>query len=419
MRVAIVGAGISGLAAAYLLRRTHEVELFERNDYFGGHSNTIAAQQEGQALGLDTGFVVYNEAAYPGFSRLLAELRVPTQTSDMSFAVSCRACRVEFSSRGLKGLVADHGVLVKPARWRLGWDVARFYRDGPRSISDPEVECLTLAGYLKRRGFSGEFRRHFILPLAAAVWSMAPGAADDFPAKYFLRFVYNHGLIGNAASGRWRWRTVVGGSRRYVEAVVKELGCGAHAAAPVRAIRRRGEGAVIDLASGESHRFDAVVLACHADEARALLADASPEEEAALDSFSYGENRAVLHTDPALLPRRVAARASWNYITSDCRREGAPLALTYHLNRLQSIWRGPDYCVSVNPEIEPRPETVLREMVFSHPQYSFRTLEGQRLLEALQGRRRTFFAGAHLGYGFHEDGFASALRVAARLGVAW
>jgi predicted NAD/FAD-binding protein len=294
----------------------------------------------------------------------------------------------------------------------------RFFREASISIEGLDFS-ESLGEYSTARGYSHVFRRHFLTPLAAAVWSMAPGDVDAFPARYFLAFLANHGLIGSHGSGRWRWRTVVGGSRRYVEAIVRALSPAPQLSSPVRSVTRQADSVVLHLEGGAEQVYDAVVIACHADQALALLTDPSAEESAALGAFRYSTNRVVLHTDAAFLPRRSAARASWNYVTADCRRPNASLALTYHLNRLQAIWRGPDFCVSVNPRPDPLPGSIIREETYLHPIYTFATLDGQERVAALQGQRRTFYAGAHLGHGFHEDGFASALRVAHRLGVSW
>jgi predicted NAD/FAD-binding protein len=398
--------------SAYLLSKAHEVELFERNDYFGGHSHTVDVD----GVAVDTGFIVYNEPAYPRFSKLLAELGVATQPSDMSFSVTCHACDLAYSSRGLRGMLARPRGMLRPRGVRLAIDIARFYRDAPRSMDDGSLADATLDEYLAAKRFSGEFQRHFIVPLAAAVWSMAPGEVGAFPAKYMLRFLYNHGLVGGG-EGRWRWRTVTGGSRSYVQAIVSRLGCAASVSSGVRAVERDAEGVTVCLRDRSSRRFDAVVLACHADEALELMGDASTEEQEALGRFSYSSNRVVLHTDVSYLPRERAAWASWNYVTADCRRPDASLALTYHMNRLQALETRSPICISVNPQAPFSEDSAVQEMTYKHPRYTFETLEGQRRVAAINGERRTFFAGAHLAHGFHEDGVESAYRVAAMLGV--
>jgi len=415
MRIAVVGGGVSGLVSAYLLSKAHDVSLFERNRYIGGHSNTVAVHGPSGDVHLDTGFLVYNEPAYPRFSGLLSELGVPTQPSDMSFSVSCQSCNLQYSSRGLRGFLANPPGMLRPERARLAAGIIRFYRDAPRSMNSGEVSNLTVGEYLRLRRFSAEFKNHFLVPLAAAVWSAPPHQIESFPAAYMLRFLYNHGLIGGG-EGRWRWRTVAGGSRVYVKAITGRLP-DTRAATPVLAIERHVDGIGIVLDGGRRERFDSVVIACHADEALALLTDASPQERAALGLFAYTRNRVILHTDATLLPPRQAARASWNYQTRDCHEPQGNVALTYHLNRLQSVWDGCDYCVSVNPELPIAADSIISEFSYDHPQYTFQTLEGQRKVQELNGSRRTFFAGAHLGSGFHEDGVASAYNVAALVGA--
>ena len=416
MKIAIVGAGVSGLTAAYLLNRAHDIELFERNDYAGGHANTVTVESGGHDVGLDTGFIVYNERTYPGFVRLLRELDVPSKAGEMSLSVRCRACRMSFSSRGLAGMLSDRGNALRPARVMLALDMLRFFRDTRRVLDRGGFEGATLDGYLRARRYGGEFVRHFIVPLAAAVWSTPAAAIEAFPARYFLRFLLNHGIIGLQPA--YVWRTVQGGSQSYVRAITSTFPCRTRLATPVRAIRRHADGVCLFLDDGSARSFDAVVLACHADEALALLADADDGEKRALSGFAYTSNRVTLHSDGSLLPRHPKARACWNYYTADCRRPDAPLHMTFHLNQLQALGEPADYCVSLNASrIEPA--TILREMTYEHPSYTFETLAAQESVARINGERRTFFAGAHLGYGFHEDGLASGARVAAMLGVEW
>jgi predicted NAD/FAD-binding protein len=431
LQIAVIGSGISGLTAAHYLSRAHSVDLFDGNEYAGGHTRSICFEDEGEARMLDIGFMVYNEASYPGFTSFLKELGVPTQASDMSFSVSCASCKVEYSSRGIPGWLASRSsaeqstVLrlafdilrsnaVRPSMLRLGFDILRFCRDAPLSMSDPALAADTVEDYLRRRRYSDGFRRHFIVPLLAAVWSTPPALARDFPAQYFLRFIHNHGLVGK---GTFRWRTVRGGSARYVEKLLPRSHVELRLGTPIRAIRRCACGVELKLGNAETRTYDKVVLACHADEALGLLKDASAEEAKALGCFPYARNRIVLHSDERFLPQNHSSWASWNYLTHDCRDSEAPLSLTYHLNRLQAIDSTTQFCVSVNPNMEVDKTRVIHETEFSHPNYTFRTLEGQRLLSRLNGERHTFFAGAYMGYGFHEDGYASGRAVAAMIGM--
>ena len=415
MKIGIIGAGIAGLTAAYLLNRAHDVELLERNDYAGGHANTITVDAGGgRELGLDTGFIVYNERNYPGFTKLLRELNVATKPGDMSLSVRCRSCRMEYASRGLGGMLAQRGNLARPRRWLLGYDILRFYRDTRSALVGATPTDATIADFVRERRYGAEFVRHFLLPLASAVWSTPSDEVGTFPLRYFLSFLTNHGIIGLKPAHQWR--TIEGGSKRYVRAMIESFPCRTRLSAPVRKILREADGVSVLLDGGERRRYDKIVLACHADEALRMLGDASCQEERALGAFAYTSNRAVLHTDASRLPRRPAARASWNYVTDDCRGSGAPLGMTYHLNRLQALDEPIDYCVSLNAAgIDP--DTILREMTYEHPRYTFETLAAQQAVEHLQGARHTYFAGAHLGYGFHEDGLASGERVARDFGI--
>ena len=396
MRIAIVGSGISGLGAAYALSPAHDVHVFERERRPGGHAHTVVHD----GLALDTGFLVHNVRNYPLLTRLLSELGVATHESDMSFSVSCSGCGLEYSGRRPFAQPAN---AARPRFLSLLWEIGRWLR-----TARPEDEAQSLAAYLDAHGYSQRFRRHFLVPLTSALWSTAPGRALEFPASYAIRFFANHGMLG---VGRLRWRTVTGGSRRYVDAIAARLGDRLRLGAGVRSVRRSPD--FVELRIGDDiERFDRVVLATHADQALALLEDPTPDERRILGAFAYTTNEAVLHTDSRFLPRTPGARSSWNYRLGE---QGRP-TITYHLNRLQALDAERDYCVTLNEEVPE--EHILQRFSYEHPLYSVETLRAQGELPRLAGSR-AHYAGAHFGNGFHEDGLASGIAVARALGVEW
>ncbi len=412
LAVAVIGSGVAGLAAAWLLRQRHNVTLYEQNQWLGGHCNTVdVAEPEGNRLAIDTGFIVYNETNYPNLVALFRHLGVATHPSEMSFAVSLENGRYEYSGGNLRGLLAQPENLLRRRFWAMLRDIARFYRTAPAFLAGNDHGRTTLGRYLDERGYSQAFLDDHLLPMGAAIWSTTVEQLRDHPAEDFIRFFDSHGLL--RLTDRPRWRTVTGGSRVYVECMTRPLAGHIRLACPVRAIRRSSDGVLVEEQGGRMTRFDHVVLASHADQALALLSDADTAERQILGRFRYVRNVAVLHTDPGLMPRRRRAWASWNYIGAE---RGRALCVTYWQNRLQSLAAKRDYFVTLNPVRVPSAASVIANFVYEHPGFDAAASSAQALLWTIQGTRRTWYCGAYCGAGFHEDGLQSGLAVAEALG---
>lgn len=408
MRVAVIGAGISGLAAAYFLSRQHEVFVFEKAERAGGHAWTLELETESGRIPYDVGFLVYNEQTYPLFTQMLRELRVPTQRSEMSFSFQCNACRLEYASDNLLSLLGGPRYIWRTRLHGMLVEVLRFYREGRRWLREPDT-CSTLGEFFCRHQFSEALFRHFVAPMTAAIWSSPAGTIRNFPLALFLQFFHNHGLL--QVRGQPPWRTIRGGSREYVSRLAQHLDGRLVLGAPVREVQR-GPGGVRLLIEGVGEaQFDAVVLAVHSDQALALLRDADAEERSALEAIPYRRNTLVVHSDPGVMPQQRRLWASWNYHTPDCKNDSSPLRITYWINRLQSLPADPPIFVTLNPAARLRPEAVVQRLEFEHPVYTEGVTHGQQTLRGLNGKRRTYYAGAYLGYGFHEDGARSGWEV--------
>ncbi len=416
MRIAVVGTGIAGLASAWLLSSRHDVHVFERRDRLGGHTHTVEVDRPGGPLGIDTGFIVHNDATYPLLVRLFEQLGVATQPSDMSWSLRCERCALEYAGNA-RGVFAQPGNLADPTHLRMLADIQRFNRLGRRLIDDPRAARVPLGRFLDDAGFGHGFTRHYLLPMASAIWSSGTGAAGDLPLGTLLRFFSNHGLLG--VGTHHQWRTVVGGSSAYLPALTAPFAEAIHLGNGVRTIARDADGVTLRLDDESSHRFDVVVLASHADQSLGLLADPTRQEKELLGAWGYADNDTYLHTDRQLMPRSRRAWASWNYRLADCREGDGKVSLNYHMNRLQGLDEPQDYLVSLNPTSAPRPDRVLARMNYRHPVFDTSSVATQERLGELDGRHRTYYAGAYQRYGFHEDGLFSAVRVADRLGVRW
>jgi len=412
MRIAIVGAGVSGLVVAHLLQREHAVTVFEAAEYAGGHTNTIRVDTANETHQVDTGFIVFNDRNYPNFERLLGRLGVASQPSTMSFSVSDGRGDFEYSGGSPNGLFAKRAHLVTPWFHRMIADLARFNRAAHALLRDPGPGP-SLGQWLEQQRFSRPFVDKLIVPQASAVWSADPHQMWTFPARFMAEFFNNHGML--SLRGRPQWRTVRGGSARYVEALVRQFNGQIRLGTPVQSIERGNDRVLVKPRDGEPERFDQVVLATHSDQTLALLKDASDRERDVLGAIPYQRNEAVLHTDTRMLPRRRRAWASWNYHLAQ--PVSAQTTVTYHMNRLQSLRAEQEFCVTLNRTGEIDPARVIRRISYAHPVFTSAGIRAQARYAEIGSGDRTHFCGAYWGWGFHEDGVVSALRVAKRLGA--
>jgi len=413
--LAVIGAGISGLAAAHFLSRRHRVHLFEKEPRLGGHTNTVVVEGANGAVALDTGFLVHNDRTYPNLVRLFGELGVATRDSDMSFAVSCRQTGLEYSSRGANGFFAQRQNLVRPSHLSLLREILRFNREAPVLLETPDAERQTLGDFLESRRFGDGFTQRYLFPMASAIWSASLDAIRSFPALTLIRFFDNHGLL--SLNAQPTWKVVSGGSHTYIPRLVAQLSGDTHQGASIHSVQRREDGVTLTFHDRPSMRFDEVVFACHGDQVLPLLADPSDRERDVFSCFTTTTNTAWLHTDDSVLPVQARARASWNYrLAADA---GVPPTVTYDLNRLQGLTTAEQYCLTLNPDEGIDDRRVLRRLVYRHPLYTREAIRAQRQWADVSGVGRTHYCGAYWRFGFHEDGLTSALRVARALGVEW
>ena len=413
MKIAVVGSGIAGLGSAWLLSQRHEVTLFEAEPRLGGHTHTHAFSIDGRDYAIDSGFIVFNRAHYPLLTRMFDQLGVASQPTTMSFSVHNAATGLEYNATSLDGLFCQRRNLVSPRFWGMVADLKRFYRQAP-ALLDETGDGPTLGEYLDRHRYGAAFRDEHLVPMASALWSSPPTQVLSFPARYLVRFMAQHQML--QVSGRPQWRVVQGGSQRYVDALQARWNVDVRAGTPVRAIVRDAEGVDVHVEGGRT-RFDQVVLACHGDQALGLLADADGTERAVLGAIRYQGNDTVLHTDTTLLPRERKAWAAWNAHLPGV--PDAPCTVSYCMNLLQGIDAPHTFVVTLNRSEAIDPGKVLARMPYHHPVHTHASVVAQGRRAEIQGRHRTWFAGAYWGWGFHEDGLRSAVEVAEALGAPW
>ena len=411
MKIAVIGTGIAGLAAAWLSRKDHEVIVFEKDARLGGHTNTQFVDDPAGRLGIDTGFIVHNDRNYPRLIALFDLLGIETQASDMSFSASINDGAVEYAG---DALFAQKSNLFSPSHWRMLSDIVRFNRMGKAALADDRCQGQSLGAWLDQHRFSEAFVWRYLLPMAASIWSSPSQTIRDFSASALLEFFNNHGLLD--LKNRPNWRTVVGGTTRYVERIQTDLAGSIHSHRGIRSVKRTPDGAALTDEAGHVEMFDGVVFACHADETLRMLEDPDAAEIGLLGAFQYRTNRALLHSDARLMPKRKNAWASWNYLTTQNQSQ-SNVSISYWMNRLQRLKADNDYFVTLNPLVEPNPAEVYYQTDYTHPVFNQDTRKAQASMGHLQGHRGCWYCGAWMGYGFHEDGLGSAVEAVSQLGV--
>jgi uncharacterized protein len=410
-KIAVVGSGISGLSAAWLLSKNHRVTLFEKDDRLGGHSNTVNVKGQN----IDTGFIVYNTTNYPNLVAFFDHLSIKTQPTEMSFGVSLDRGALEYAGTSLGAMFAQKTNFFRPKYWGMIRDIMRFYREAPKLLEDNHDDKLTLRDVLVSGDYGQAFIDHHLLPMGAAIWSTPADEMLDYPALTFIRFCQNHGLL--QLNDRPAWRTVTDGSCQYVREIEKILDQNIRLNSAVTGIHQENKGVLVECRDGYVEKFDDVVISTHADQALSLLKKPSQDQRTLLGSFKYQKNLAILHTDRGLMPNRDKAWASWNYLgTSSIDASADNLCVTYWMNRLQDFEAEEDYFVTLNPVTEPKEGTVIRSFPYDHPLFDSKAISAQKSLWTLQGKNNLWFCGSYFGYGFHEDGIQSGLAVAEMLG---
>ena len=409
--IGIIGTGIAGLSCAWLLGKRHSVTLYEKNDYFGGHSNTVQIEQHSSLIPIDTGFIVYNEVNYPNLTQFFSYLKVNTQDSEMSFSVSLDRGRFEFGTNGINAIFGQRQNLLRPEFWKILKDIRKFFsQTSKRSSLKTQSSDLTLEEFLINHNYSQSFSNKFILPMAGAIWSTNPADILHQPLDNFLSFFSSHGLL--SLEKNIMWKTVKGGSREYVKKIIGDLQKHKILRRKIIHIARTDNGVILTDSTGKKVKHDAVVVATHANDALALLEQPSKQEKQLLSAFRYIDNKAYLHSDENLMPKRRKTWSSWNFLGSGNNR----VIVSYWMNLLQSINKSTNFIVTLNPEVPPKDDLIYRSFSYNHPYFDANSFSAQKQLWKLQGNKNTWFCGSYFGYGFHEDALQSGLAVAEDLG---
>jgi predicted NAD/FAD-binding protein len=415
-KVAIVGSGVSGLTAAYLLRDIHEVTIFESDNRFGGHAHTHQIiEDDGKTQNVDSGFIVHNERTYPNLLRIFKELGIKTQDTEMSMSINCEGCGLQYAGgRGLKGILAKPTRLIDPRFLKMLIEVPRFYREARKLLEDKSESEITWGAFLKNHRFSSYFIKHYAVPVVSCVWSSGDGDSLQYPARHLFEFLQNHGMLelGNSPT----WKTVVGGSKEYVDAILKLIP-NSKVNEAVLSVARFEDHISIKTNSG-SYRFDYAIIATHANTAIDILVDKSAEETANLKAIGYSINQTWLHTDSDVLPKSSRARASWNYMMDTCTSNSSKVLVSYWMNLLMNLTSAKDYVVTLNGQSQIDEKRVIAKMEYEHPVFTVDSIHAAKFLKSAGGNRLAF-AGAHLGWGFHEDGARSGVEAARKFGANW
>lgn len=413
-RIAVIGAGVSGLTAAWLLAEKHDVQIFEAADYAGGHTNTEQVEAGGRNWPVNTGFIVFNDWTYPNFIKLMDRLGVASEVSDMSFSVDCSTTGLQYNGTSLNTLFAQRRNLFNLPFLKMVREILRFNKETRADLQAGAISNEeTLGEYLNRNGYSRYFRNYYIVPMGAAIWSAPEIVLEQFPIRFFLQFFNNHGML--SVDDRPTWRVISGGSAQYVSKMMDRLGEATHLNSPVERVSRDDTGVTV-LVKGESHRFDQVVFACHSDQALAMLADPTDSERDILGAIAYQNNDVVLHTDSRVLPDNRRAWAAWNYFIPGHSTE--PVSVTYNMNILQNFHEAPEtFCVTLNRSQDIDPARIIKRFEYAHPVFTMDAVRAQERYDEIGNHNRTHFCGAYWFNGFHEDGVRSALRVTRAFGM--